>query len=148
MAVDSVTYLPDDILTKIDRAAMAVSLETRVPFLNKEVIAFAWKLPLKYKFRDGKGKWVLREILNKYVPKKLVERPKMGFDMPIDSWLRGPLREWAEDLINEKKIEGRKHIKPVLVRKKWKEHLDGTNNWQDHLWNVLIFQQWLQNERN
>ena len=148
MAVDSVTYLPDDILTKIDRAAMSVSLETRVPFLNKEVIALAWKLPLKYKLRDGKGKWILRKILNKYVPRKLVERPKMGFDMPIDSWLKGPLREWVEDLINEKKLKEENLLNPVLVRKKWKEHLDGTSNWQDHLWNVLIFQQWLQNERN
>ena len=120
MAVDSVTYLPDDILTKIDRAAMSVSLETRVPFLNKEVIALAWKLPLKYKLRDGKGKWILRKILNKYVPRKLVERPKMGFDMPIDLWLKGPLREWVEDLINEKKLKEENLLNPVLVRKKWK----------------------------
>ena len=147
MAVDSVTYLPDDILTKVDRAAMSASLETRVPFLNKKVIEFAWQLPLSLKLKDGKGKWIVRQILNKYVPEKLTERPKMGFGIPIGYWLRGPLRDWAEDLINEKKLREENLLNPLAIRRKWKEHLDGTKNWQDPLWNVLIFQQWLDNEK-
>lgn len=148
MAVDSVTFLPDDILTKIDRAAMAVSLETRVPFLNKKIVEFAWRLPLDFKLKDGKGKWILREVLNKYVPKKLIERPKMGFATPIDSWLRGPLRDWAEELIDKRKIEEESILNPYLIRKKWREHLSGARNWQDHLWNILMFQQWLEHEKS
>ena len=103
---------------------------------------------MSLKLKDGKGKWILRQILNKYVPEKLTERPKMGFGIPIGYWLRGPLRDWAEDLINEKKLREENLLNPLAIRRKWKEHLDGTKNWQDPLWNVLIFQQWLDNEKN
>ena len=142
MALDCLTYLPDDILVKVDRAAMATSLETRNPFLDHRIIEFAWKIPQSLKLKDGKTKWILREILNKYVPKNLIERPKMGFAVPIHSWLRGPLREWAEDLLNEKNLRQYGYFNSDLIRKKWKEHLSGKKNWQNHLWNVLMFQSW------
>ena len=148
MAVDSVTYLPDDILVKIDRAAMAVSLETRVPFLNTKVIEYAWQLPLSLKLRGPKGKWILRRILEKYIPVELIDRPKMGFAMPIDAWLRGPLRDWAESLLDTKKLKDEGYLMPDRIRTKWKEHLTGSHNWQDHLWDVLMFQLWVSNQKN
>jgi asparagine synthase (glutamine-hydrolysing) len=147
MALDLLTYLPDNNLCKIDRAAMSVSLETRLPLLEHHVVQFAWSLPMNFKLRKGVAKWPLRQILYKYVPRKLIERPKRGFSIPIDSWLRGHLREWAENLLDESRLQHEGYLNAALVRKKWREHLSGNRNWQRQLWNVLIFQAWLENER-
>ena len=146
MIIDSTSYLPDDILCKVDRAAMAVSLETRVPFLNHNVVEFAWSLPMHLKIRNGQGKWVLRRVLEKYVPRTLTDRPKMGFGVPIDTWLRGPIKDWAESLIESTRIKEDGFLDPKQVRKKWEEHLSGERNWQHHLWDVLMFQAWLEQQ--
>ena len=143
MAMDTLTYLPDDILQKVDRAAMAASLETRAPFLDHRIISFAWSLPLHMKIRDGVTKWALREVLYKYIPKRLIERPKMGFGVPIDQWLRGPLKEWASELLDPARLKNEGFLNSNLVSRKWEMHQSGKYNCQQFLWNVLMFQAWL-----
>lgn len=140
---DLVRYLPDDILTKVDRASMGVGLEARVPLLDHRVVEFAWSLPLSMNIKHGQGKQILRKILYQHVPKSLIERPKMGFGVPIGHWLRGPLKGWAENLINKKRLLQEGYLNADLITHKWKMHLSGKANWQYHLWSVLMFQSWL-----
>lgn len=145
MLLDAINYLPDDILVKVDRAAMGVSLETRVPMLDHRVIEFAWSLPLHMKIRNGEEKWILRQLLYRHVPPHLLERPKMGFGVPIGDWLRGPLRDWAEDLLAPAQMSSEGFFDPGPVQEKWQQHLRGTHNWQYLLWDVLMFQSWWKN---
>ncbi len=153
MVWDAMNYLTDDVLTKVDRAAMWVSLETRAPFLDHEVVEFAWRLPMQFKLRPENGrfttKWALRQVLYRHLPQTLIERPKVGFGVPLEHWLRGPLRDWAEDLLSEDRLRREGYLSPGPVRKKWVEHISGQRNNQHALWCVLMFQAWLttQNEK-
>ena len=145
MSIDAQQYMVDDILVKVDRAAMANSLEVRVPMLDHRLVELAWQLPLDMKIRDKSGKWVLREVLYRYVPKELIERPKEGFSIPLSQWLRGPLREWAEPLIAERRLREEGYFYPEKIRQTWEEHLQGKKDNSSKLWSVLMFQSWLDN---
>ncbi|NBA97274.1 asparagine synthase (glutamine-hydrolyzing) [Pseudomonas sp. R5(2019)] len=147
MRQDTQTYLPDDILAKVDRAAMAVSLETRVPFLDHRIVEFASALPMSLKIRNGSTKWILRQLLYRYVPRELIERPKMGFGIPLHEWLRGPLRDWAESLLDPQRLASEGYFVPGPVRAVWERHLRGQGNYQHQLWPVLMFQAWLDRKR-
>ena len=147
MMLDAQTYLPDDILVKVDRAAMAASLETRVPMLDHRVVEFAQRLPLTYKIRNGQGKWLLRELLCRYVPREMLDRPKKGFSVPLAAWLRGPLKDWGAALLEPARLDaqGLFHARPVW--QKWCEHQQGKQDWSTHLWSVLMAQAWLEHSK-
>lgn len=147
MAVDAITCLPDDLLCKVDRASMARSLETRMPFLDHRVVEFAWRLPLRMKRRRGQRKWILRQLLAQSAPLELFDRPKMGFGVPIGEWLRGQLREWAEDLLCESRLKREGYFQSAPIRAKWEAHLSGSSGLHHQLWNVLMFQSWLEFNR-
>jgi asparagine synthase (glutamine-hydrolysing) len=139
---DTMTYLAEDIMAKVDRTTMAVSLEAREPLLDHRLVEFAWTLPKQYKFANGQGKWLLRQVLFRYVPLELVERPKMGFSIPIDEWLRGVLREWAEDLLDEQRLQADGLLASSIVRRLWSEHQARIHNHSTILWNLLMLQAW------
>jgi asparagine synthase (glutamine-hydrolysing) len=144
MEADLQDYLPDDILVKVDRASMAVSLECRAPYLDHRVAEFAWSLPLDVKMRGVTTKWVLRRLLERHVPRELFDRPKRGFSIPVDEWLRGPLRSWAEELLSPRRLREDGYLRAEPVRRAWEAHLAGRSNHQAALWTVLMFQSWLE----
>jgi asparagine synthase (glutamine-hydrolysing) len=144
MYLDAISYLPGDILTKVDMASMAVSLEARVPLLAHSVAEFAWRLPMHLKIRNAESKWILRRVLSPHLPQELIDRPKMGFSLSIGSWLQGALREWADHLLEEERLRAGGFLNPGPIREIWCQHLAGHRNWQERLWTVLMFQAWLE----
>jgi len=147
MYQDCISYLPDDILTKVDRAAMFTSLETRVPFLDHNVVSLSWQLPMNMKIRNGQTKWALRQILYKYVPKNLIDRPKSGFEIPLSLWLKGPLKEWSQNLLNKSRIDQEGIFNSEMIEKTWNEHMSGEYNWSSKLWSILMFQCWYEKQK-
>ena len=147
MAWDQQWYLPGDNLTKSDRASMGASLEMRTPLLDKEIVEFSWRVPNSMKNRNHTSKWLMRQLLFKHVPQRLIERPKMGFGVPIDDWLRGPLKDWAESLIDEARLREEGFFRPEPIREMWTEHLSGKKNWQYQIWDILMFQSWYERNR-
>jgi asparagine synthase (glutamine-hydrolysing) len=145
--LDTVTYLPDDILVKVDRATMATSLESRIPFLDHELMERVWRMPMRMRMRGSTGKWVLRKILSQYVPDRLVERPKAGFGIPLENWLRGGLRDWVEHLLDPRRLREEGFFDEKVVQRVWSTHLEGKVNLQHRLWNVLVFQAWLEHRK-
>lgn len=148
MYLDTMTYLPDDILVKVDRASMRVSLEARVPLLDHNIIEFAWSLPSSLRLSPNHGKPALRKVLYKYVPPELIERPKSGFGIPLHAWLRGSLRNWASALLEPARLRREGYFHPKPIERKWQEHLSGKRDWEHSLWNVLMFQAWLERSRS
>jgi asparagine synthase (glutamine-hydrolysing) len=148
MYLDAVTYLPDDILVKVDRASMGVALELRAPLLDYRVFEFAWQIPLSMKIRNGQGKYLLRQVLYQYVPQRLIERPKTGFGVPLHTWLRGPLKAWAESLLDPARLKREGYLRPEPIQALWQQHLSGRHNWQHLLWNILMLQAWLDEARH
>lgn len=146
MHQDMLTYLPGDILTKVDRAAMGVSLEARIPFLDVEVMKFAWRLPLEMKIRNGQGKWIIRQLLYRHIPQELIDRPKTGFSLPLAQWLRGPLRDWAESLLDESRIRQQGYFHAEPISQAWQELLNGNDYPEARIWNILMFQSWLEHD--
>ena len=144
---DQLSYLPDDILVKVDRASMAHSLETRAPFLDHRLVEWAWRLPLRQKIRGGQTKWLLRQVLYRHVPAALIERPKQGFAVPLAAWLRGPLRDWAEALLEPARLRAEGYLAPAPIGAAWAQHLSGRHDRAHELWNVLMFQAWRQEHK-
>jgi asparagine synthase (glutamine-hydrolysing) len=144
MFMDTRQYLPDDILVKVDRAAMYVSLETRVPILDPQVAEVAWDTPLEVHCRDGRGKWLLRQVLARYMPSELFDRPKGGFAIPLEQWLRGPLKGWAEHLLDPARLRREGIFEPTVIGRRWRQHQAGLADWSIQLWAVLMAQGWLE----
>src|SRR5690606_14110799 len=147
MAASAGMYMPDDILVKVDHAAMAHSLEVRVPMLDHRVVELAWRMPLGWKIRDGEGKWPLRQLLYRHVPRVLMDRPKKGFSIPLADWLRGPLRDWAEALIEPGRIAREGYLEAAPIQRAWQQHQEGDQDHSSRLWCVLAFQSWLQEQQ-
>lgn len=145
--LDTLNYLPNNVLTKLDRTSMAVSLESRVPLLDHRLVEFAWSIPLHQKLRNGDGKWLCRQLLKNYLPASCVDQPKRGFAVPVGQWLNASLREWAEELLSEDSLAATAILNTQAIRKRWQQHTRGQMNWEHHLWDVLVFVSWFRRYR-